>query len=286
MESPSWFFTERGAASVTPVVVQSQMEAGTVLRPRTTAPAADTREPSKQSHHPPTHDHSSDHQEDHVVEIRRVRLNGCGRSSTIDCDDCLVLATCRRPFSLLLDDMLLRQGKLWLRPVLGHDWGRSDKHRKVDWSELFSDLVIVALALQMSAAVKRDLTWATLATLSTMFLLFQSSWLALANFVSRFPTNDLVYKVDCVCVHSSAHVHVVRSCVRVLVLVVVWLSDLERDLHLRHACHGAVHGQRVGAQLSAHRVRAWSDHHDGRGDGRQRSERHLPASCASVRAAP
>ena len=38
----------------------------------------------------------------------------------------------------------VRRGRLWLRPILAHDWGRPDKHRKVDWSELFSDLVVVA----------------------------------------------------------------------------------------------------------------------------------------------
>lgn len=88
----------------------------------------------------------------------------------------------------------IRRGRLWLPPVLAHDWGRADRHRKVDWAELFSDLVLVAVALQMSSAVKYDFSWETLATVSTSYLLVFSSWTHMAAFVSRFPQSHLVYK--------------------------------------------------------------------------------------------
>jgi low temperature requirement protein LtrA len=63
---------------------------------------------------------------------------------------------------------------------------------QVDWAELFSDLVLVAVALQMSSAVKYDFSWETLATVSTSYLLVFSSWTHMAAFVSRFPQSHLV----------------------------------------------------------------------------------------------
>ena len=64
---------------------------------------------------------------------------------------------------------------------------------QVAWSELFTDLVIVAVALQMSSAIKRDLSWPTLAFVSTSFLIVFMGWHSMAAYVSRFPQNHLVY---------------------------------------------------------------------------------------------
>jgi low temperature requirement protein LtrA len=50
------------------------------------------------------------------------------------------------------------------------------------------------MALQMSGAIKRELSWATLGVVSSQYLCFFMAWLDFATYVSRFPTNDLVYK--------------------------------------------------------------------------------------------
>ena len=124
------------------------------------------------------------------------------------------------------DDVLdIRRGRLWLRPVLAHDWGRSDKHRKVDWSELFSDLVVVAVALQMSSAIERDLTWATLATVGAMVRLGSHAWLGMrscAECVLREREGERERKRGresvCSCVCGCVRVcRCVRVCVRTFV---------------------------------------------------------------------
>jgi low temperature requirement protein LtrA len=52
---------------------------------------------------------------------------------------------------------------------------------QVDWSELFSDLVMVAVALRISASIKADLSWATLGLLVAEFYCLFFSWSDLAG---------------------------------------------------------------------------------------------------------
>lgn len=64
--------------------------------------------------------------------------------------------------------------------------GGADEHRRcvcaqVDWSELFSDLVMVAVALRISVSIKADLSWATLGLLVAEFYCLFFSWSDLAG---------------------------------------------------------------------------------------------------------
>ena len=109
--------------------------------------------------------------------------------------------------------MEVRRGRLWLRPALAFDWGNNDKDRKVDWSELFSDLVVVVVAMRVSAAMEAEFSASTLAVVSSQFFLVQRSWMLLANYVSRFATNDLAYKIANV--SAVCHARFDVTCVRV-----------------------------------------------------------------------
>ena len=89
----------------------------------------------------------------------------------------------------------MRRGVLWKRPFIGHDWGMADVHRQVGWSELFADLVVVATAVQISDALKKDLSWSTVISTGVQFALFWSSWMNFTAYVNRFPVEDLVHRL-------------------------------------------------------------------------------------------
>lgn len=66
---------------------------------------------------------------------------------------------------------------------------------QVDWSELFGDLIIVAVALKISSSVKEELSWATIGVTFVSYALYWEAWLYVAAYMSRFASQDLFFKI-------------------------------------------------------------------------------------------
>jgi hypothetical protein len=65
---------------------------------------------------------------------------------------------------------------------------------QVDWSEIFADLIVVAVALQVSTALKAEPTWATLGVVFVKFMTFFDGWMNLTVYMSRYYGQDLHFK--------------------------------------------------------------------------------------------
>ena len=65
----------------------------------------------------------------------------------------------------------------------------------MEWSELFGDLILVAIAMQITIAIHSDLSWATLGTTFAMYTSYLASWLHMATYMSRYGSQDLVFKI-------------------------------------------------------------------------------------------
>lgn len=92
---------------------------------------------------------------------------------------------------------------------------------QVDWSEIFADLIVVAVALQVSNALKAEATWATLGVVFVKFMTFFDGWLNFTVYMSRFYGQDLHFKFWHVCQRQLVFRRIARGFLVLSVLVMI-----------------------------------------------------------------
>ena len=78
-----------------------------------------------------------------------------------------------------------------VRPVPLHYVAGVNPARKVTWLELFFDLVFVAAVAQVGEPLREDLSAASLARFTVLFVLIWWAWIGASVFATRFHTDDL-----------------------------------------------------------------------------------------------
>mmetsp|Transcript_1160 Transcript_1160/g.2169 ORF Transcript_1160/g.2169 Transcript_1160/m.2169 type:complete len:597 (+) Transcript_1160:25-1815(+) len=81
--------------------------------------------------------------------------------------------------------------RLWQAPVLRQVWGVEQESEKIDWFELFYDLIYVALAINLSNFLASNSNGEGIATAVIYFAMLFFAWNSLTIFVSRFHQVDM-----------------------------------------------------------------------------------------------
>ncbi|GBG25114.1 Hypothetical Protein FCC1311_013322 [Hondaea fermentalgiana] len=87
---------------------------------------------------------------------------------------------------------------LYATPETTHDWGQKQKEHRVNWADLFMDLVFVGTAFQEGKLISDTLLtkrWIGFFYFYTTFAVLHECWSLKLHFSSRFNSDDIAHKI-------------------------------------------------------------------------------------------